>query len=117
MSPLDAKGGFHLHPGAAKMHDGAPPIAKRPDPGQQEQGESEKGHVELHEGPHPKAPDAKYHTIHHPSGEVKGHQTLHEAHHAMNEHMGKDGCTGDGQCEHGAEASGGDVSQGADDEY
>ena len=97
------------------MHDAAPkapPIAKpKPDPGKQEDGGE--GHVELH-----KAEGGGYKTIHHPSGEEKQHPTLHAAHHAMNEHMGQDGCRGDGQCEHGeAGAAGGDVSQGSDDAY
>jgi hypothetical protein len=113
--PLDSKGGFHLHPGAAKMSDGfhaAKPI---------EAGKvGDKGHVELHHGP---APDGKgkFHTIHHPGGEARGHDTMHEAHHAMNEHMGQDGCTGDGNCEHSGSEAGsqpeGAAVSGTDDEY
>ncbi len=109
MSPVDKKGNFHLHPGAASMHDAAPPkaplIAKKIGaPGGGENNEA-KGHVELHAGPPPDGsmPEAKFHTIHHGhegggggmgmgahhgGGEVKGHASLHEAHHAANEHMG-----------------------------
>lgn len=133
MSPLDTKGGFHLHPGAAKMHDAAPKapaIGKKIAAPGGEQNEGPKGHVELHAGP-PKdgsMPEAKFHTIHHGhaggsggggGAEVKGHATLHEAHHAMNEHMGEDGCT-DGSCaDHGGTGDGGaQAGDGAaDDEY
>jgi len=109
--PLDKKGGFHINPQAARMHDAAPAMDKKPDPGQQD---AAKGHVELHHGP---APDGQgqFHTIHMPTGEAKGHETLHDAHHAMNEHMGTDGCAGDGSCEH-SEPDGdeGDSAQGSD---
>ena len=123
MSPLDSKGGFHLHPGAAKMHDSAPkapPIGKITEkPGAGKPGTG--GHVELHHGPPPDGsmPNAKFHTIHHGGssggggggamgmshehggGETKGHENLHAAHHAINDHMGEDGCS-DGSCaEHG----------------
>lgn len=83
------------------------------DPGKQESGEA--GHVELHRGPSPKDGKGSFHTIHHPSGEVRGHETLHEAHHAMNDHMGQDGCKGDGNCaEHGDGGEpGGDTLEGA----
>jgi hypothetical protein len=105
--PLDKKGGFRMNPQIARMHDanpkpafghGDPKEKQRLDPGQQEDG---KGHVELHKGEHAEAPGAAYHTIHHPGGEVRGHETLHDAHHAMNEHYAEDGCKGHGTCEHG----------------
>jgi hypothetical protein len=128
--PVDKAGNFHLHPGAAKMHENAPkapPIGKISEkPGGAKPGG---GHVELHHGPPPDGsmPNAKFHTIHHGAsssggggggamgmshegaheggehgkGEVKGHETMHAAHHAINDHMGEDGCT-DGSCaEHG----------------
>jgi hypothetical protein len=130
--PLDKAGNFHLHPGAAKMHDSAPkapPIGKiagktiteKPGGNQKPGG----GHVELHHGPPPDGsmPNAKFHTIHHAAsggggggggamgmghehgGETKGHESLHAAHHAINEHMGEDGCS-DGSCaEHGGSAA------------
>lgn len=146
MSPVDSKGNFHLHPGAARMHDAAPkapPIAKKiPAPGGSNNENSEaKGHVELHAGPPPDGsmPEAKFHTIHHGhagsgggsgmamgahhgGGEVKGHANLHAAHHAINEHMGEDGCS-DGSCEeHGGSTPSGAADEGggsseADDEY
>jgi hypothetical protein len=99
--PLDKGGTFRINPGVARMHDSAPkapPIAKAM-PGENKQPGGDKGHIELHHGP---APDGKgkFHTITH-GGEARGHETLHEAHHAMNEHMGQDGCS-DGSCaEHG----------------
>lgn len=106
--PLDTKGGFHLHPGAAKMHDAAPkapPIAPvKKVPGAQEDGA--KGHVELHKT------ETGYKTIHHPSGEEKDHPSSHAAHQAMNEHHGEDGCS---------PSEGGEVNSaaasGTDDEY
>lgn len=85
------------------MHDAAPkapPIAKKPGAMHEEEGGA-KGHVELHHGPPPDGSmaHAKFHTIHHGGagsggggGETKGHESLHAAHHAMNEHMGEDGC-------------------------
>ena len=84
--PVDAKGGYRLHPGAVSMHNAQEP--QQPDPGKQEGGK-----VEVVKGPHEQAPTAKYHTIH-DGGEVKGHETLHDAHHAINEQMGEDGCVG-----------------------
>jgi hypothetical protein len=124
------------------MHDSAPkapPIGK---PGgksitEKPGGGEAKGHVELHAGPHENFPNAKFHTIHHghaesggggggmamgakPEGEVKGHDSLHAAHHAMNEHMGEDGCS-DGSCaEHGGSTPSGAAVEGggeAGDEY
>lgn len=88
--PVDSKGGFHLHPGAAKMHDSAP---KAPPIGKPAHEAGGKGHVEFHHGAAPGG-SGKYHTIHHPSGEVKDHPDAHAAHQAMNEHMGEDGCQG-----------------------
>lgn len=89
--PIGKSGHFSINPGTVRMHDANPPVASKkgevskptqPDPGEQ------KGHVEVHAGPHEQHPNAKYHTIHHPTGEVKGHQTLHDAHHAVNDHFG-----------------------------
>ena len=82
------------------MHDKTPAMPHMARPGMEEDGGS-KGHVELHHGPNPDDGKGKFHTIHQPSGEKKGHETLHDAHHAMNEHMGEDGCKGAGCAEHG----------------
>jgi hypothetical protein len=113
--PLNNKGKFHMNPQMGKAAEGAPnppPIgthdAMKPEAGG-------KGHVELHEGPGPEG-KGKFRTVHQPSGEVKSHETIHEAHHAMNEHMGQDGCS-DGTCaEHGGSRAEG-AAESTDDEY
>jgi hypothetical protein len=136
--PMDKAGKFHINPGVARMHDAAPPVASKKGssftktqtiPGEQDLGHK---HVELHEGPHANAPGAAFHTIHHghtsegPGGgglnepEVRGHASLHEAHHAMNEHFEQDGCKGDGTCEHGGGDEGGAAegsNMSGDEEY
>ncbi len=97
---------YRMNPQIAKMHEssgGQRPDkdSKKPDPGMQEQEDGmHPDHVELrgHEpGP--------YKTLHHHGDgeppEERTHNTLHEAHHAMNDHVGADGCSGDGNCEHG----------------
>jgi hypothetical protein len=77
------------------MHEGA---EKAKPIGQATQaGESK--HSEIHkEG-------GKIHTIHHPGGERKEHGSMHEAHQAVNEHMGEDGCSSGGDMESAAMGS------------
>lgn len=109
--PLDSKGNFHLHPGAARMHDAAPkapPIAavkKAPVAGKGPESEGEaKGHIELHKT------ETGYKTIHHPTGEEKHHADAHAAHQAEDEHFGEASAEREG-----GEASG--ASGAVDDEY
>lgn len=111
--PLDKKGGFHINPQVGRMHDANPKPAfpkgeaggkQRPDPGAQE---GKPSHVELHKN-HPEAGGKPYTTVHHHGDgaepELRHHDSLHEAHHAMNEHTGEDGCKGEGNCEHSSSA-------------
>lgn len=116
---------YRMNPQVGRMHESGarPDIAvKKPDAGVQEGGEEHGGFVELH-GKDP----GPFKTVHVAEdgtrGDEREHATLHDAHHAMNEHTGSDGCSGSGDCEHGTtsnefndagEASG---STGADDEY
>ena len=105
---LDKSGRYHMNPQVARMHDAAPKTAfpalpkinKISDAGEQE--DAPKGHVELHHGPSPKDGKGQVHTIHHfedgREPEFRGHESLHEAHHAINDHMGEDGCAGGGEC-------------------
>jgi hypothetical protein len=92
--PVDKSGKYHMNPGAARMSDANPKPAfghgdrkeKRvADPGKQEDGAPT--HVELHDNQ-----DGSYHTLHHKGDgaepERKDHATLHEAHHATNQHVG-----------------------------
>lgn len=72
------------------------------------------GHVEFHKGPPTDGSmeHAQYHTVHHPSGEMKGHETAHQAHHAMNDHYQEDGCNGDGSgCDHTTDGKAGEESE------
>jgi hypothetical protein len=95
---------YRMNPQVAKMHgDGGQRPDKgihKPDPGEQEPKDgTHPDHVELH-GKEP----GPFKTLHHMGNgeppEERHHNTLHEAHHAMNDHVGKDGCSGDGNCEH-----------------
>lgn len=78
---MDAKS-FHPNPQVRGMRERN--MAK-PEPGKTEGSEQpmEKTHVELH-----KEGD-RYHTIHHPSGERKEHESKEAAHQAEDEHFGE----------------------------
>lgn len=78
---MDAKS-FHPNPQVRGMRERN--MAK-PEPGKTEGTEqpSEHTHVEVHkEG-------GRIHTIHHPSGERKEHETKEDMHNAVDEHIGE----------------------------
>ncbi len=119
---------YQMNPQVGKMMSGQRPDAgvKKPDPGLQEEKDNRHpDHVELHG--HEPGPFKTMH--HHGDGEPpeeRTHKSLHEAHHAMNDHVGKDGCSGEGNCEHqpvsdqfndAGEESGTARGSEADDEY
>jgi hypothetical protein len=114
--PLTKHGTYHANPQIARMHEMAG-VAKKTAPEPHHEEHAARGHVELHHGPTPDG-KGKYHTIHHPSGEVRAHESLHEAHHALNEHMAEDGCKDENCREHGAEETGeGDEQANAGEDY
>ncbi len=105
----------HPNPQVRRMHEkhGKPEGKAEAKPEMKPQPEGmeteEKGHVEIHKGPPSDGtmPEAGYHTVHHPGGEMKGHASLHDAHHAANDHMGEDGCMGADCDDHGQGGGGG----------
>ena len=97
--PLDHKGGFHMNPQVARMHDAARPVHAKPeadkDAGDQEHGHPAIHHIEIH--PHG---DGTHHTVthhhpghpaHKPEGTRADHGSLDEAMDHMHAQMNEDG--------------------------